>query len=411
MSAMMLVGILFCLFAGVMICKAMGYLITVKKKRWAWIVLYVGCVVPVSTVIFVGDTDNLPLSLAVFLALVWISCEGSALKRLTIGLMVGSTVFAYNGIIDNFLWPISEAYFWIGRGVFAAGLLLVTRILAPDDGYELSDEMWSLLLILTISPVGIVFSVVCLSEWNYKVFKTSKGMYLLLLILTLCSFVGLILTAAMLAKQKKLEQQNMFGRINQKYYEAMEQQHFEIRRLKHDLANHLQTLAVLPEEKKDVYIQELLHHSLVTQTLNYCGDGTVNAVLTVKENLISANGIVFRKKVEIPEELPFGKSDICAIFANALDNAVEACMKELPQKREICLESRAGKGLFVLSVKNPCSRGFLQTTKADRQNHGIGLQSMREIVKRYHGDVEIRREEEQFELFLYLPMEREEWSG
>ena len=45
------------------------------------------------------------------------------------------------------------------------------------------------------------------------------------------------------------------------------------------------------------------------------------------------------------------------------------------------------------------------TTKTDKKSHGYGLRSISEIVSRYGGSMEIRTEDDQFQLFLYMPME------
>jgi len=44
------------------------------------------------------------------------------------------------------------------------------------------------------------------------------------------------------------------------------------------------------------------------------------------------------------------------------------------------------------------------TSKPDKANHGLGLKSIQEIVKRYHGSMEIQTENNVFNLFLYLPL-------
>ncbi|MBO5488241.1 MAG: ATP-binding protein, partial [Eubacterium sp.] len=75
----------------------------------------------------------------------------------------------------------------------------------------------------------------------------------------------------MLDRHQKLERESVLAEHNKKYYEAMEQQQFEIRRLKHDLANHLQVLTALPEEEKNNYIKEMLDNPIFTKVLAYSG--------------------------------------------------------------------------------------------------------------------------------------------
>lgn len=48
-----------------------------------------------------------------------------------------------------------------------------------------------------------------------------------------------------------------------------------------------------------------------------------------------------------------------------------------------------------------------KTTKSDTKNHGFGLRSIEEIVKKYNGNLEIQREEESLTLFLYMQIPKE----
>ena len=221
--------------------------------------------------------------------------------------------------------------------------------------------------------------------------------------------MGLLRAITVLAKQRKLEQKNLHTEMNLQYYESMKQQHFEIRRLRHDLSNHLQTLLFLSDAEKKDYITHLLESPGMVQKMDYCGDQTVNAVLSVKEQSMRQQEILLRLQLDIPEELPFANADICVLFANALDNAIESCRSFPKEQRIVEITARHRKGMLALSVKNPASvtleagNRLPSTTKADAGRHGYGLRSIDEIVKHYQGNLEIRSENGVFELFLYLP--------
>lgn len=403
--------------------RALAGLLDVKKYWWSGLLAFGACWLIAGMVIYIGDWINIVPTLAGFLVVIYISCEGSSLKRIVIGLMIASTIFSFNAVTDNFMIRWMDAFLY-ARLLFAMLLYAGVRKFAPKKGYELAPAMWKLLLLLTLTPIGMVLSIIVLGKEWYAI-PENQSMYLALLLIALFSFVGLLWTVTVLVKQKNLEEQNVFAQMNQKYYETMEQQHFEIRRMKHDLANHLQAVAILPLEQKDAYIRELLDNTGITQTLDYCADGTVNAVLTTKESLMHQNGITFEKQIDIPKEIPIEKADLCAVFANALDNAIEALERECVERKEIIMESRARKGMLVLSVKNPTTAQMdgsntgiragknsvnvkkeilLQTSKADRKNHGFGIHSMKEIVERHGGELEIKIENGWFELFLYFPI-------
>lgn len=396
-------------------------LIRVKEKWWCKALLHFNCWQACIMIIFVGDIDNLSLSLLIFLLLLWITCRGTGLKKLTLGLMFSSTVYAFNGFWDNcvaywaHIFGMDRFYadmYLAGRLFFAVVLYLTIRFRKTDKDFELSKPLWRLMLFLTFSPIGIMFSVILLTSPFVK-FESVLVADSVLFLVVIVSFIGLLRALTVLEKQQRLERENLLANQNQRYYEAMEQQQFEIRRLRHDLANHLQTLLALPASQKDDYVKGMMDQPAFGQVVTWCGDVTVNAVLTAKEGLMRQKGIRFHVKADIPGELPFEKADLCAVFANALDNAVEGCGALEESMREIYLDARAGKGILAVNIKNACpvrelvpgGKGVLPgTTKKDARNHGFGLRSIQEIVKKYGGSMEIEQREGEFNMFLYLPV-------
>lgn len=430
------------------IVGSMRNLFRIKKGWRGFLPVIAVAFLASGTVVYIGDWGNLPLTFVVILVLIWVCSEDDGWKKMTVGLLFGSTIFAWNALVDNFI-RIHSNYFLLPRVLFAVLFFAATRRFAAGKDYDLTPKMWRLVLLLTFVPVGNVLSVVLLSEERWEIGEADLRLHFAVLCLAFVAFVGLLWAIRVLARQRRLEQEALSAKLNEAYYESMEQQHFELRRLRHDMANHLQALSALPSEKKDTYIRELLDSGALAKTLNYCGDPTINAVLSVKENLLRQQNISLELKLDIPEELPFEKADLCAIYANALDNAAEACAslpEEKPEttnaepranntkNRTIILESRARKGMLVFQITNPVpenvqgqyagismrpktfsalSAGKTKsgqaeplppTTKKDRTRHGYGLRSIRMSVEKYGGHMEIRQEEGQFTLFGYLPM-------
>lgn len=440
--------------AAYLLLLGMKRLIAVSDKRWKKFTLWGSCWLLMGMIIYLGDWGNILPTLLFFMAVIWFTCEGSAWKKAAIGLMYASTILAFNALRDNYMltgdfrWRRSEVTL-IVEGILslllALFLYLATGKYAPDGEYRLADSLWKLLLLLTATPFGIVLSLVLLTTTEERRRRSIAGGFeyknFVLLLLALLSFIGLLRAVVVLARQQQLEEQGMLARINRSYYESMEQQHFAIRRLKHDLVNHLAVAVALPEKRREAYIKSLMEDGAVSRLLQYCGDPVVNAVLTVKEEQMKRFSIRLEAQIDILQELPFEKTDICALFSNALDNAAEAC-RHLPEaRRYVRVKSRAKKGLFCLEVTNPMKAAeenvqrnrmgkegihggekrisdsdmeeryrekerdcLPQTTKADKENHGFGLRSMKEIVERGGGAMEVRAEGERFEVFLYMPL-------
>ena len=433
----------------IFIIGSMRNLFRIKKGWRGFLPAVAAAFLASGTVVYIGDWGNLPLTFVLLLILIWVYSEDDGWKKMTVGLLFGSTVFAWNAIVDNFIRVHSE-YFLVPRVLFAVLFFAATRRFAEGKEYDLAPEMWRLVLLLTLVPVGNVLSVVLLSEERWEIGEADLRLHFAVLCLSFVAFVGLLWTIRVLTRQRRLEQEALSARVNEAYYESMERQHFELRRLRHDMANHLQALSALPSGEKDTYIRELLDSGALAKTLNYCGDPTINAVLSVKENLLRQQNISLELNLDIPEELPFEKADLCTIYANALDNAAEACARQPEEKTEgigtrtgasnarnrtIILESRARKGMLVFRITNPTPEnvqgqdagmsaqpetysalsagkreknrqtGTLPpTTKKDRARHGYGLRSIRMSVEKYGGHMEIRQEKGQFILFGYLPM-------
>lgn len=403
---------------GVIFYAMVSCLIEIRKGWWRRLLLLVSCWLLVYMVIFMGDPDNFPPTLLFFLIGVWTACRGSRLKRLTVGVMLASVMFALNALFDNCVWyflhNVTEEYgvYYFGYRALAVILLYMgVRHYRPGRDFELSPPLWRLLLMLCVPPMGIMCALILLyQDRRMNILRINIDyipMSTVLLLVVVVSFVGNLWVMLTLNRQQLLERENALAQHNRKYYEAMEQQQFEIRRIRHDLANHLQVLLSLPAEEKDSYIRKMIENPALEKVLSYSGDATVNAVLTAKESVMRQRGIAFYAKVDIPKELPFEKPDLCALFANALDNALEACAALDSDGKRIDLCARAAKGILSVEVRNPfagqLAGGLPETTKQDSVNHGYGLRSIQEIARKYGGDMEIRQEEGLFCLFCYVP--------
>ena len=97
--------------------------------------------------------------------------------------------------------------------------------------------------------------------------------------------------------------------------------------------------------------------------------------------------------------------DIYALFSNILDNAIEAAQQvPLSTGRVICLNIARRGNLTSISLENSCARaaafrdGLPLTTKEDAERHGFGVKSIRYIVEKYGGTMEISQSEGRFSL-------------
>ncbi|MDR2201769.1 MAG: ATP-binding protein, partial [Clostridiales bacterium] len=103
--------------------------------------------------------------------------------------------------------------------------------------------------------------------------------------------------------------------------------------------------------------------------------------------------------------------DICSVFGNALDNAIEsvATLRER-EKRIIKLAVYSKTGFLIIKVDNYCEaklkyeNGAISTTKTNPSDHGYGLKSIRLTAEKYGGTVTVNASDNWFGLCIVIPM-------
>lgn len=114
--------------------------------------------------------------------------------------------------------------------------------------------------------------------------------------------------------------------------------------------------------------------------------------------------------LNVPEELNIPSSDIAIMLGNLLDNAITAVSK-LTEERYINIIIKYDKGLFILHIDNPFEGEVIKEknayiiTKLDKCNHGIGLQSIKDVLEKYNGSMEIVHSKKVFSVTLFIYIE------
>ena len=177
------------------------------------------------------------------------------------------------------------------------------------------------------------------------------------------------------------------------------QANHDIRRMYHDMKNHLLVLREMTtkDDRMEPYLESLLSQFEGYETQVSTGSPVVDALLNEKIQRALFDQIQFNVYLDL-SALSFMKPiDLVTIIGNAVDNAIEA-VRDLPAKtdRIVYLKSNRTANLNVIQISNQyegtrsIEDGKLKTGKANPEMHGIGVDSIRTVVKRYGGSVEIK---------------------
>lgn len=198
--------------------------------------------------------------------------------------------------------------------------------------------------------------------------------------------------------------------------EAQRENSENIRRLRHDLKNHMLTVRLLLREegveKTDAYIGQFLDEAAVNTQQFHTGHHLMDGILMYKLASVSDRQIETQVNLDFATGSFISNFDMCVIMGNILDNALEACDR-IPEgkRRRIVLTGGVSAGCLILRLKNSCTdmplliNGLPYTIKGNAYAHGFGLRNVERALKHYNGELSISMDEAQlFTLTILIPL-------
>ncbi len=388
----------------------------VKEKRLLKILLYITLTLTSCMIIWIGD-NNFAMTLPFYMAGFLIATAGDILGRITVGGLFFCFIMSVCAIADNFLIPLNRfgAYGFFTQLarplMFGLFYLLFSRHIKKT--IKLPHRLWKLCAALTILPFAVLSVLILPAYWMPEsVLLDSLNLFQgsVILPLSLLSSVVLLSSILVLADYETKAQAAALAEMREVYYQGLQREQTQVRTLRHDLRNHLTAVSGLLEqdetEKAYRYIQELTDSQALHGSQRMCENEIVNVVVSSKCKEMEQCGIAADIKINLPPVLPMADTDLCALFGNALDNAVEAA--RMSGEKRVSVRCKVEKSLFMLRVENSADGEVyndLSTTKKDKKLHGLGLAGMREIVSRYGGVLEAGAKDRKFELIVSIPTE------
>ncbi|MDR4073731.1 MAG: ATP-binding protein, partial [Eubacterium sp.] len=201
--------------------------------------------------------------------------------------------------------------------------------------------------------------------------------------------------------------------LQYRYYQEMEQKLADSRKTVHDMKNHLQAMERLyqtGEAEKGRQYGDDLRQLLNSFSQDYYTD---NRVLNIVINDKAKRGKMSSVPVDCALnqiDLSFMKEmDITTIFANLLDNAIEAaCEAREPWTK---LKADNVRDFIVISVENSMknspalNESRLNSSKEGHQ--GYGLENVKRALEKYNGHLRIETGGNTFKVSLFIPVQTE----
>ena len=269
----------------------------------------------------------------------------------------------------------------------------------------------NLLCVVLAIPISSIF---VLAFFLVRVNNNSDTLYFLEIPL-ICVFIFInIITAFIYSKfclilEKSnevllLKQQLDLG---EQYFQNLSNAQKKIKGIRHDMKNHLHALLFMSEQKplqiQDIktYIQNLLSTIEDTTQIISTGNLGIDAILSLKMTQIREKKIKLDSHIIIPSGINISFDDSIIVLGNILDNAIEACEKQLAENQWIRLEITYIQHTLFIRVSNPF---IIQNNKlsADGYEHGFGLKNVQTVVEKHNGIMQIKCDEMIFTIKIVL---------
>ena len=288
--------------------------------------------------------------------------------------------------------------------IFFSVIYILTHLMkSQEKSRKQYDKSVFLLALIPLSSVFIMFTFISIGE-AFPLSPSLDWMMTAGAVLLLTS--NLLMFGMNQYHQKKNEEFTQMQLLLQQesdraqYYEMLLMQNENQRILIHDIKKHLQSIAMLNEQREhdkiDAHIRQLILSSNLKEASRLCDHELLNSILCRYMQQCIKGRITFHADIRKRTVDFIASNDLTSLFCNLLDNAIEAAGIVPNSFIEINTSKREKTPFVVITVINSCrtnpflSKGRqLCTQKSDKRRHGFGLKSIRKTVQKYHGNMQM----------------------
>lgn len=275
--------------------------------------------------------------------------------------------------------------------------------------------------ITLLSLVLSTFVISLISEFSTFESIENWNIIIRISLLLLITFIGAafpILIANSIGKSFYYKQSNNFEQQIQaqaKHYEALSKSNYELRRFRHDYDNMRIGVSKLIKDGKIKDTLKMLNdcdndlNAITNEIIKFdTGNGIIDALLSEKQKKATTVNTVITFDGTVPINM-IAATDLCVIFGNTIDNAIEACeVIATDKEKTITITCKCGSGFMFLKITNPVAKNVqihnnsILTTKSNKDAHGFGLYSLDKIISKYDGDLVLMCDNKQFSVNIDL---------
>lgn len=265
------------------------------------------------------------------------------------------------------------------------------------------------------SFIGIIFFTFIMVFVNYPspITERPEGYLPLIIIFILMPtvYLDIIFTLqqqlqmSQMAQQEnilKLQTNHVIARVEEL---AKANEHF--REERHNYRHKMKTIASLVARRQyedlELLVNDYSETIKKTKVIRYCDNAILDAVLSTYLSQAESKGIRLDLGFDFPEQINVNITELATVFANAIENAIQACEKLPAEKRFIDIKA-ISKPRFMVMIKN----SFDGTIEFDENGipvnrtdeHGFGTRSIVAFCEKHNAFWRFVVEGNEFALYL-----------
>lgn len=323
--------------------------------------------------------------------------------------MVG-LIFAYS---FGFNMEIANVFCFI---MYPPIVFLFYRYLRPSFLYMLrnTDKGWYGFCTIPLSYTLLIYLI---SKYNINIVKFEPRTFVstvLILILTFAAYVLIFRffrqTREQLNLQKDQDLLKMQVAAAKMHLEELKESQEKTIIYRHDMRHHLNLIgAYLADNNREAAQEYILDVEKTIEGVvveKYCSNYTVNLILYSYIVKAKEAGIKVETQIDLPEINTVSDMDLCVIFSNAIENAVNACTSIASgNDKTIKIVCKTKNDKLFIQITNSHEGTVLFVDEmpiSTKENHGLGTKSIAAVAQTYGGVYSFTEEDGFFKTSIIL---------
>lgn len=276
--------------------------------------------------------------------------------------------------------------------------LLTYRYLRPYILYMLrnTDKGW-----LSFCVIPLTFSIITYSYGNYNtgslLSHTSFTPMIRGLIFTLVSYIMILWLFKQTREQLTLQNEQKLLQMqisaSKQNLEALKESQEKTIIYRHDMRHHLNLInAYLADNNKEAaqnYITEVEKNIESVTVETYCSNYSLNLIMNFYITKAKREHIDVDTHIELPRELAISDMDLCLVFSNAIENAINSLTSaHSTDDKVLKIQCKNKNDKLLIEITNSFEGKLMLAGGipiSNSENHGYGTKSIAAIAEKYNG--------------------------